>query len=371
MFRYSVTKDDFTEMTVHIMKQKSAKLSSKIKLVLFTIVQMGIVAWLITLKNDASTTLRVLMGIASVIWAVQTVMSYGCYRMRAKMMLTRQKDQDPNGDFWKEHRLQLKDGKVEIGYGNAKASLECAEITGTQETGNLTLLMNGGNIFEIVPKSVSERSDFKAFLNEVRETAARKLKEAQEKQRSKVMDSALFLEHLQIPEDEMVRQQVRMKRLSFLTSAGWSMVTLLVLLIPLAILAFTVYTGNLLYILLAVVFFFLTNAGTLMIFTPLYKNVVKRQLQPAGEGGYILAVTDKKAHWFTREYRFSYDLKNLRRVIDKEDASYFYFPDQEMLFVPASCREAFKKATFKRRSLTEITQKQKPEEEITEVKTKE
>ena len=364
MFKYSVTKDDFTEMTVHIMKLKSAKLSSKIKLVLFTVVQMGIVAWLITLKNDASTTLRVLMGIASVIWAAQTVMSYGCYRMRAKMMLSRQKDQDPDGDFWKEHRMQLSDDKVEISYGGTKASLECAHISGTEETENLTLLMCGKNIFEIVPKKVSEKESFKAFLEEIKATADRKLKEAQDKQRSDVLDNAVFREYLQIPEEEMVERQVKMKRLSFLTLAGWTNASFLIFGVPLVLFIIACCFGNPLYIGAAALFFLLTNAGTLMIFTPLYKNVVRKRLLPPGENGYLLAVADGKIHWFTREYHFRYPVSDIRRVIDREEASYYYFPNLEMLFVPASCRDEFKKAVAKkRRSLTEITQNHNPEEE--------
>ena len=364
MFRYSVTKDDFTEMTVHIMKLKSAKAISKVKLVLFTVVQMGIIAWLIIRGSNVSLTLRILMGVFSVVWAVQTVISYGCFGLRAKMMLTHQKDQDPDGDFWKEHRMQLTDGKVEISYGGTKASLECAHITGTEETENLTLLMCGKNIFEIVPKKVSKKESFKAFLEEINATAAHKLKEAQDKQRSDVLESAVFKEYLQIPEEEMIERQVKMKRLSFLTLAGWTNASFLIFGIPLVLFLIACCFGSPLYIGAAALFFLLTNAGTLMIFTPLYKNVVKKRLQPAGEDGYLLAVADQKIHWFTREYHFRYPISDIRRVIDREEASYYYFPNLEMLFVPASCRDEFKKALVKkRRSLTEITQSLDPEEE--------
>ena len=363
MFRYSVTKDDFTEMTVHLMKQKSAKTSSKVKLVLFTVVQMAVIGYLIVSGTGVKPVIRILMGIASLLWAGQTVFSYGCYGARAKMMLTNQQDKDPNGDFWKEHRLQLKNGKVDISYGSQSASLKCSQITGTDETEHLTLLMSGSSIFEIVPKSVSERSEFKAFLEEIKTTAARKLKEAQEKQRRGALDNATFKEYLPLSEEEMIREQVRMKRLSFLTASGWSKVTLLVLLIPLLILGLSIYFGNTLYIIVAAVFFLLTNAGTLMIFTPLYKNVVKKQLQPAGEGGYLLTVAEGAVNLFTREYQYRYELDKLRKVMeDKDGTLYLFFPDQQMVFVPASVSAEFKKAVNKRRSLTEITQSQDPKE---------
>ncbi len=363
MFRYTVTKDDFTEMSVHLMKQKSAKTSSKIKLVLFTVVQMAVIAWLIVTGKNVSPTIRVLMGIASLIWAGQTVFSYGCYKARAKMMLTNQADNDKSGDFWKEHRLQLQRNKVSISYGGKNASIECAQITGTKETENLTLLMSGNGIFEIVPKSVSKREDFKAFLEEIKSAAARRLKEAQEKQRRSALDNAVFKEYLPLSEEEVVRELVRMKRLSLLTAAGWSKVTVLVLLIPLLILGLSIFYGNTLYILFAALFFLLTNAGTLMIFTPLYKNVVKKQLQPAGEEGYLLTVAEGTVNLFTREYHHRFELDKLRKVMeDKDGTLYLFFPDQQMVFVPASVSKEFKTAVNRRRSLTEITGNQEKKE---------
>ena len=363
MFRYSVSQDDFTEMSIHVMKQKSARLSAKIKLVLFTVIQMGVIAWLIIIGKNVSPIIRVLMGIGSLLWAGQTVFSYGCYKARAKMMLTNQADQDKSGDFWKEHRLQLQGNKVSLSYGGKSASIDCAQITGMQETENLTLLMSGNGIFEIVPKSVSEQDDFKAFLEEIRGTAARKLKAAQEKQRRSALEDPVFERYLPLSEEEVVRELVRMKRLSLLTAAGWSKVMLLVLLIPLAILALSIYYGSVPYIIVAAVFFLLMNAGTLMIFTPLYKNVVKKQLQPAGEGGYLLTVAEGTVNLFTREYQYRYPLDKLRKVMEGKDGTmYLFFPDQQMLFIPASVSAEFKKAVNKRRSLSEITQAQSPEE---------
>ncbi len=363
MFRYHVSQEDFTEMTIHLMKQKSAQTSSKIKLFLFTVFQMAMITYMIIKGQGVSPIIRVLMGAASLLWAGQTIFSYGFYNARAKMMLTNQKDKDPNGDFWKEHRLQLKNDKIDIGYGSQNASLECAQITGIDETENLTLLMSGSNIFEIVPKSVSERDSFKDFLEEIRATARRKLKEAQDKQRRDVLEQALFAEYLPLSEEEMIEKQVRMKRLSFLTPLGWSKITFIVFFVPLVILGFAIYNRSTLYIAIAAVFFFLTNAGTLMIFTKLYHNVVRKRLLPPGEEGYLLAVTEGKIHWFTREYHFQYDISEIKHVVTRKDASFYYFPNQEMLFVPASVRDEFYNALNSRRSLSDITQSMTPEEE--------
>ena len=154
-----------------------------------------------------------------------------------------------------------------------------------------------------------------------------------------------------------------MKRLSLLTAAGWSRIMLLVLLFPLVILGLSILYGNTLYILVSALFFLLTNAGTLMIFTPLYKNVVKKQLQPAGEGGYLLTVAEDTVNLFTREYHYRHELGKLRKVMEGKDGTLFlFFPEQQMLFVPASVSAEFKKAVNRRRSLTEITGNQEKKE---------
>lgn len=360
MFKYTVSKDDFMEMSIYLMKQKSAKLSSKIKLVLFTVVQMAVIAYLIITGTSVSPIIRILMGVFSLIWAGQTVFSYAFYGPRAKMMLANQRDSDKTGEFWKEHKLAFRDGKVHLSYGESKAAIECAQITGTQETENLLLLMSGNGIFEIVPKKVANKPEFKEFLDTIRQTAAEKLKEAQDKQRKNSLENTSFKEYLQLSEEEVVTQLVRMKRLSLLTAAGWSMVTLLVLLIPLVILALSIYFGSTLYIIVASVFLLLMNAGTLMIYTPLYKNVVRKQLQPAGEGGYLLTVAGETVSLFTREYHFRYRLDTLRKVMESKDGTmYLFFPEQQMLFIPASVSAEFKKAVNKRRSLTEISHMKK------------
>ena len=356
MFRYTVTKDDFTEMTVRIMKQKSAKISSKVKLVLFTVVQMAVIGWLIVTGENVKPVIRVLMGAASLLWAGQTVFSYGFYKTRAKMMLTNQADQDKSGDFWKEHRLQQQGSKVNITYGDKKASVDCAQITGTQETENLLLLMSGNGIFELVPKTVAEKQDFRDFLAGIRKAAADDLKAAQDKQRSGALDHAAFKEYLLLTEEEVLNELVRMKRLSMLAAAGWSKVSVLVLLLPLIFIAISIYSGSGLYIIISVLFFLLLNAGTLMIFTPLYKKVVRKQLQPAGEGGYLLTVADGCINLFTREYQFRYKIADLRKVMEnKAGTLYLFFPDQQMVFVPASVSAEFKKAVNNRHSLSELS----------------
>ena len=346
MFRYTVTKDDFTEMTVYLMKQKSAKTSSKVKLVLFTIVQMAVIAWLIIVGKDVSPVIRILMGVFSLLWAAQTIFSYGFYKVRAKMMLTNQADNDKSGDFWKEHRLQLQGDNVNITYGDKKASVECAQITGTQETENLLLLMSGNGIFELVPKTVAEKPDFQDFLAGIRKAAADKLKAAQEKQRADALENASFKEYLPLSEDEVVTELVRMKRQIGQDAFQPGVVARRV--------KDAVHSV----------------ADHLGVAAPIGRNhrqprrkraddrrtVVRKQVQPAGEGGYLLTVADGVINLFTREYQFRYKIAQLRKAMEGKDGTLFlFFPNQQMVFVPSSVSAEFKKAVNNRHSLSELS----------------
>ena len=93
-----------------------------------------------------------------------------------------------------------------------------------------------------------------------------------------------------------------------------------------------------------------------MIFTPLYKKVVRKQVQPAGEGGYLLTVADGFINLFTREYQFHYKIAQLRKAMEGKDGTLFlFFPNQQMVFVPSSVSAEFKKAVNNRHSLSELS----------------
>ena len=344
MFKYSVTPEDYTEMTIFLMKQKSKRPLSVIKLVLFTVVQMGVITYLILLPNAASTWVRVLLGIFSVIWAAQTVFKFAFFKTRARFALLRQKREDPAGDFWKEHRMVKRGNIVSISYGSQKGEVECGQITRLQKTEHLQLLMSGSGIIEIVPESLHSRPDWQTFLDSIEETNGLILSQAQEKQRAAALGAARFKEFINIEEDALVNQLVRMKRVSMRFFAGWTPLTIMIFMTPLLAMVYFATDGQWLVALICLLVFFLLNAGQLMIFTPLYRKVVKNQLKPAGEGGYLLIVTKNKVHLFTRDYHYSYALKELKRVVNDKEGDYYYFLKQQMVYVPREHRDAFKAA---------------------------
>ena len=67
-------------------------------------------------------------------------------------------------------------------------------------------------------------------------------------------------------------------------------------------------------------------------------------------------MADGTVNLFTREHHHRFELDKLRKVMEEKDGTLFlFFPDQQMVFVPASVSAEFKKAVNRRRSLTEIT----------------
>ena len=351
MFKYKLTPEDFTEMNIFLMKQKSRRPLSVIKLVLFTVVQMGVITYLILMPNAASTWVRVLLGVFSVIWACQSVFKFGFFKTRAKLILARQKKEDPAGDFWKEHRMAKRGDLVSITYGNQKGEVDCRQITQVKKTEPLQLLMSGNGIVEIVPESVHTRSDWQPFLDSIEETTGHILSEAQEKQRAAVADAAVFKEYINIDEENLIDRLVRMKRVSMRFFAGWTPVTITVFMLPLLAMAFFATAGQWTAAILCLAAFFLLNAGQLMVFTPLYRKVVKNRLNPPGENGYFLAVTRNKVHLFTRDYHYSYALKELKRVFSDKEGDYYFFLKQQMVYVPTQYTDAFKKAVTYQPSL--------------------
>ncbi len=355
MFRYTITPEDYMEMTVYLMKQKSGTASSVIKLLLFTVGQMAAVAYMVLRESSASVTIRVLLAISSLIWAGQTVFRYGFFQTRAKMAMSVQKKDDPSGEFWREHHLSKKGNLLSVTYGSKKADIPCGKITGTQETENLTLIMSGNNIIEIVPKRITETDEWDVFWKQLQETNEAVLKDAQDKQRADALAGASFKAYYQMDPDTFADHLVKMRRHSMRYFSGWTPATIVIFLLPLMMAGYALTEKSYLYAGVCVIVFFLMNAGQLVVFTPLYKNIVLKQLQEPGKEGYLLTLTKNVIHFFTKEYHYSYSMNNLKHVLDFPEASYYYFPQRQMIFIPEQCRDAFKKAAAHKPSLYELS----------------
>ncbi|MBP3735400.1 MAG: hypothetical protein J6I56_00085 [Lachnospiraceae bacterium] len=344
MFRYAVTEQDYMEMTEYLMREKSRRPSSMIKLLLFTVGQMAAIAYLVFRPGDVMMILRILLAVFSLLWAGQTIFRFGFFKTRAKMALNMQKREDPTGEFWREHRLTRNGNLLTISYGAKKADIPCAQITGTKETENLTFLMSGGSIIELIPKSVTDTEEWQSFLKDLRESEKTAKRQAQESSRGKAEEEALFEAHIRMDEETLVDHIVRMKRHSYSFFTGWTPASIAIFLLPLMLASYALTEGAVLYAGVCFVIFFLMNAGQLVVFTPLYRRIVKNQLRKPAEDGYLLTVDNKGIHLFTRDDHFTFDQKEIRHVLKFQDASYYFFPNRQMLFVPAGHRDAFEKA---------------------------
>ena len=354
MFRYTVSENDFLDMARHLLMQQRKKPISVVKLVFATVVQMGVVAYLVFFPNEVPTWMRILMGILSLIWAGLAFFRFFFLDARARMMLKQQNLNDKDGDFWKEHKLSLKGNEVSISYGSASAEMNCREISQIEKAGSVTLLMKGWNVFEVVPEKITETGDWQRFLDDIEVLSENELRRRQEEARSKVLHNAVFTETMPLTEEEVTEHIVAMKRRSYLYPFGWSTVSSLLFAVPIVFGILSAVNRNWDYVLLCLLFFVMMNSGQVMTFTPLYYKVVRKRVEPAPDDGYLLAVASKKVYLFTRRKVYSYEVANLKKTVLAKDALYVYFKDQEMIFVPLEYAAAFKEALAGRRKLSEM-----------------
>ena len=353
MFRYTVSENDFTEMAKYLLMQQRKKPVSVIRVIFATVVQMGVIAYLIFLPNEVKPWMRILMGVLSLLWAGIAVFRFFFLDARARMMLKQQNLNDKDGDFWKEHKLALKGTDISISYGAASAEMNCREITKIEQAGSVTLMMKGPNVFEVVPEKITGTKDWQQFLDDMEVLSANELRRAQEEARSKVLHNAVFAEQMMLTEEEVTKYLVAMRRRSYLYPFGWTNVAILIFVLPLAFSIFMAVQQKWDYALLCFAFFFLMNGGQIMTFFPLYNKVVRKSVEPAPEDGYLVAVADKKVYLFTRRNVYAYALANLQKTVLAGDALYAYFKNREMIFVPLEYAEAFRAAVSGKRTLSE------------------
>ena len=232
--------------------------------------------------------------------------------------------------------------------------MNCRQITKVEQTGSVTLLMSGRNVFEVVPEKITDTGDWQQFLDDLEVLSANELRRSQEEARSKVLHKALFAELMPLTEEEVADHLVAMKRRSYLYPAGWTTVSALLLAAPILFGIMSAVNGNWDYVLLCVLFFVLMNSGQVMTFTPLFRNVTRKRVEPAPEDGYLVAVADKKVYLFTKRNVYAYELANLQKTVLVKDALYVYFKNQEMVFIPTEYAAAFKEAISGRRKLSEM-----------------
>ena len=342
MFRYTVTENDYIEMARWmLMKKRGSGFSSVAGLLLSTVVQMGAVLLLELSLPEAKTWIRIALPAMSFLWAGLAVFRYFFLGLRARMLLSQVKKQNPGTDFWKEHRLSLSEDKITVDYGKTRTEMPCRELTGAEHYRGLVLLLHGGDVFEAVPEKTAETAEWKRFEEELL-SAAREEKDGQRrKMTEKLMKEGRAAVLLELSPDEVADHLVRMKRRSLFCRAGWSPLMIFTLAFPLVLAAWTIATEQWNYLILSLLAVPVLNLYLLYIFTPFFRKRVLRQVLPAGPEGYCLGLYDKSMYLVTQDRTFRYSIASLKKIlVDREDL-FLIFENQNQLFIPGSCAPLF------------------------------
>ena len=354
MFHYTVTEENYLTMARYLLRKKrDSGLFPLGRLLLKTVVQMGLVAWLVIAQGDGvETGLKAVLIASSAIWALLSLFQYFCLDLRARQMLAQSKRDPQAADFWKEHRLSLKGDRLELRFGATVLELPCPQLTAFEKAEDLTLILRGKDIFELVPETVTSRRDWPAFEAEaIRLVTAEKIKE-----RDRLRDELLtggYAVWLPLSEEDVTDALVRCKRQSYLYKEGWSVLAVFTLAFPLFLGLLSAAGGQWPYLALCLLAFVLFNLRLFLVFLPAYRGMVRPTVLPPGEEGYLLAVRDGSIYLLTKTQAFQYPVSALRRIVRKNGELLLFFPKQNLFFVPPEAADGFLRAVKGKKSLRE------------------
>ncbi len=355
MIRYTITEEEYLEMARSMFtEQRGTKKTAVLKLLLKTVIQMGVAAFLILYYPEARPWLKWTVGILSVLWAALSLFRYFFVDLRANMLLNQSKSNPKNADFWKEHHLD-EEGQddLRLAYGDARLELPYSDVTDVKETDSLFLIYREKYMFELVPKRALGSGQQGSFREMILEKRDRAMRSRLDELKQSITEDAVFVRRLDLSRDELAAANVKMKRASFLNPAGWSLSMAISLLFPLGLAVYCAINGGWLYCALCMATFILFNMRYLIIFMPAYDAIVREQIPEPPEGGYLLAMKDKTIWLITAYKAFSYPLDKLKKTVSSEDGLYLYFDKQIMLFIPASAADAYLRAVGQKKSLHE------------------
>ncbi len=350
MLRYTITEEDYLNMSRWMLtEQRGSKKTAILKLLLNSVIQMGVAAFLILFYRNISPWLKWTVGILSVLWAVLSLFRYFFVDLRANMLLKQSKSDPRSADFWKEHHLDAGEEKMRLSYGEARLELLFSEVTEVKETDTLLLIFRGKDMFELVPKQAA--GDWEAFRDMILTKRDQEKKNRLEELRKSLAEDAVFVKKLDLSREELTDKNVRMKRASFRHTQGWTLSKIFSLLFPLGLAIYCAATGAWPYFALCMATFLLFNYNNLVIFAPAYRAIVREQIPEPSEDGYQLILKDKTLWLITAVKAFSYPLDKLKKTVKTDDGLYLYFDKQAMLYIPDEAADAYLRAVGKKKSI--------------------
>ncbi len=351
MFRYTITEEEYLEMSAFMLKKRRGGPKTAVpKLLLKTVVQMSAAALLIFRYNEGvAPWMKWSLGVLSLLWGLLSLFQFFFVGFRAKLLLAQAKNDPQAGQFWKEHRLDLAHDGLRLSFGSDRLELPYDEVTEIAETESLHLVFRGRDVFELVPKRAADGFR-ETFLQAWKSAKAEKM----EGTRKELLREASFVRNLSISREELAKELALMKKQSLRYACSWTGFMVFSLGFPLALAVYSALGGAWPTAALCLLALILFNLRLFIIFTPSYRNLIEGKLPDPGEDGYLLAVKGRTVYFLGADSGTSYSMDKLQKKVRDAEGLFLYFEKQNMLFVPQEAAAAFEVAAGLKKSIRAI-----------------
>ena len=333
-YSYYVTENDYITLLAGLIRRRDRKPLRLIMLLLTTVGQMGLVAWLCLTRLERSQWMFYIVW--SVLLAAFSVLRVMTARLRAKGTLYRLKD---NGqlpeDYWKEHKLfRTKEGLVLL-YGDVRTVCPPGQLTDVREEDGLLYLMSGENIFNIVPVSTfAEEEKKQAFLEEMRAFRETRPAQKEEDAFSKEDKNAVRISYQQDGKT-FVRTQAAAFRAIYTRYPLIEKISLLKLAASIFLIVVAVMNPSVGTAALAIVLTIALNRNHFIVLTPFLYVRVKNELGNWKDGGeIILSAESGGIRMSCRKEQIFVNYKEISVVEDSKIGRLYSWGRLPMIIVP-------------------------------------
>lgn len=352
MIRYTVTEADYLAALRVLLENKRKALTEKISFFTSTVCLAGLAVWFL-IAGNAELWIRVTLTAIALVWAGFAVFRYFFLDTRARLVYKQARARGQlHPDFFKEHKLYVKDGSLHCEYGSLDLTLPLKEITRLSDENGLAMIFKGQNLFDFVPTARLSRGNWDEFLAELQREARAESAAALAAQQKEILPGAVMNRLIPLSREEVAEYLVRMKRRSVLIPACWEAKTIFSLGFPFALLLYCLRVHSWLFAGLCVLILFLFNLGFFLTFLPAYRDVVLPTVEPAPEESYRVIVSDRKIFLYTALHVFVFPVSEMVKTVNAGDCRFFYFKKQKMFFIPEQYADEFDRAVYGRRSVT-------------------
>lgn len=290
-FRYHVRESNYLDMLLQQLKLRRRRASNLLMCFLFTFGQMGVLLWYTLFRAEDFSSMAWMWLLSVITFAVQAGFQL-CLAWRARGLLRQMKSkQQIASDFWQEHKLELKEGRLTLRCGGQRAVFDCRRLIGSAVEGETLIISfhydSRRQERVIMPLTVfhdhQQREDFLAALQEAAEARRQEEAAAPEETETRREAPSEYEYCLRYEYDlpTYLRDQRQAYRAMYLLPLAWT-VPVLLRLGATAFLLYLLFTSDLSRVVevLIVLACLVLNTQHIVIFTPLTNISLKRGLRP-------------------------------------------------------------------------------------------